>query len=53
MEGQLNSTFWYGFGQNFLQGFQVAKGSIGQIWRETLGRSSICLSQKNRKRLSG
>ena len=33
-QGREGSMFWYGFGQNFLQGFQVAKESIGQTWRE-------------------
>ena len=33
-QGREGSMFWYGFGQNFLQGFQVAKEAIGQTWRE-------------------
>ena len=33
-QGKEGSMFWYGFSQNFLQGFQVAKESIGQTWRE-------------------
>ena len=33
-QGKEGSMFWYGFRQNFLQGFQVAKESIGQTRRE-------------------